>query len=251
MTHSKFTNRRCPKCGSKIDILGSCKKCGRAWSESLGEGEKALGLDDGQYPSEIPSIKPKARPKSRFTKTKSNEPPPFASWQIGAADDETEIIRKRSLMRLDSRRTYAAMGFSIRAQETQKAAYLWLSRLQEFLDEEEQKALAPTLQSLKSAFELLFVVRNAKVAQAVRMEKAMEKAHSDARRVRLAAAAKPKKARLPEQEQDSEGLGLIPIALDPQLPLEQAQEKILEREIAKEGVRNRKRNKGRAPTEEE
>src|SRR5271170_7740267 len=128
------SSKRCPQCGGAIDYFGSCRRCGREWSESLEEEEIAEGLPEGQqHPAEVKPPAKTSRKRNRFTKSSQGPKATaaadkYALWRIDASrDDETEIIKKRSLMRLDSRRTYNAMGLSLRAHEAQKAALLWLS----------------------------------------------------------------------------------------------------------------------------
>ena len=89
--------------------------------------------------------------------------------------------------------------------------------------------MAPALDRLKKAYDVIAMARQSKIAQAARMEKAMENAHGQARKARIRAAEQQKKqaSKLPSPEEDSEGLGLNPIALDPDLLLEEAKEKLL------------------------
>lgn len=186
----KNDSKRCPQCGGAIDYFGSCRKCGREWSESLEDDELAEGLPDGkQHPSEIKPPASKKPRRNRFTKSSKKAADPkdkYALWRIDASnDDDTEIIRKRSLMRLDSRKTYNAMGLSLRAHEANKAALLWLSRLWEFLSDEEQAALTPALDHLKHSFADLRLVAQAKVREAAKMEIELEKEHKAARAARL------------------------------------------------------------------
>jgi len=48
------TKKQCPQCNGQIDFFGSCRKCGRQWSEDLELGEKAFGLPEGeQYKSVV------------------------------------------------------------------------------------------------------------------------------------------------------------------------------------------------------
>src|SRR5579863_6847061 len=140
----KNAHKRCPQCGGEIDYFGSCRRCGREWSEGLEEDEAAEGLPDGQqHPSEVKPQPTKKLRRNRFTKSSKKaaaSDDKYALWRIDSAnDDDTEIIRKRSLMRLDSRKIYNQMGLSLRAHEAEKAALLWLSRLWDFLSDEEQK----------------------------------------------------------------------------------------------------------------
>lgn len=219
----KNDNKRCPQCGGAIDYFGSCRRCGREWSEELEEDELAEGLPEGQqHPSTIKPSK-KTRTRTRHTKSSAIKPTDkYSLWQIGDADDETEIIRKRSLMRLDSRKIYNQMGLSLRAHEAQKAALLWLSRLWEFLSEEEQLALTPALEHLKRGYADLKLVASAKVNEAARMEIEMDKAHKSARKARLrlmSAEAKKRKEAAAKQifpHEDTEGFGIPdPATIDP------------------------------------
>src|SRR5271157_1460742 len=180
-------NKRCPQCGGAIDYFGSCRRCGREWSDGLEDEEIAEGLPEGQqHPSEVkpPS---KKRTRTRYTKNSSASSPEdkYLQWQITDRDNETEIINKRSLMRLDSRKTYNAMGLALRAHEAEKGALLWLTRLWAFLSEEEQVALTPALEHLKRSFVDIKNVAQAKVNEAAKMELEMDKAHKSARRARL------------------------------------------------------------------
>src|SRR5271157_1816022 len=185
------TIKKCPVCTGEIDFFETCKKCGREWSDTLEEGEKAVGLPDGeQHPAtELKKIGSRVSRQTRFTKTKAalegkefatlapEVAPQFLPWMIDPErDDDNEIVRKRSLMRLDSRKIYNAMGLSVRAHDAQKAALLWITRVWEFLSDDERKALDPTLQRMKSAFAELRVVAQAKIGAAAKMELAMEKA---------------------------------------------------------------------------
>ncbi len=267
-TKIDYKNKRCPKCGSPVDIMETCVKCGRKWTEELDKDpqgkiiEPAIGLDEGkQYESIIKKIGKRKPRKSRFQKSTDELkgkkfktfsdalPNQFRHWEIRDSDSETEIIQKRSLMRLDSRRIYNQMGLSVRAQESSKAALVWLVKMWEFLETEEQAALEPTLRSLKLAFESLSVVRQAKIAQATKMEKAMEKAHQQARKARIKAAERASKdaSKMPPPDSDSEGLGLMPVALDPTELLLQATESLLKREKEKDATKDKKRKETNNP----
>lgn len=173
-----YNNKRCPQCGGAIDYFGSCRRCGREWTDKLEEDELAEGLPEGQqHPAEV-KTPAKKRTRTKYTKnsTKNYEPDdPYALWQITDQDDETEIIKKRSLMRLDSRKTYNQMGLALRAHEAQKASLLWLSRLWEFLSEAEQQALAQTLEFLKRGYADLKLVAQSKVNEAAKMELELDK----------------------------------------------------------------------------
>jgi len=233
-------NKRCPQCGGGIDIFGTCRRCGREWSEELEEDELAEGLPEGQqYPPEVKQVGTHKPRRNRFTKSKSADK--HSLWQIDASDDETEIIRKRSLMRLDSRKVYNAMGLALRAHEAEKAALLWLSRLWEFLPEEEQKALTPAVEHLKRSFADVKLAAQAKMNEAARMEIALEKEHKAARssRIRLMSEEAKKRAKEAATKQitpgeDTEGFGVPDlVTLDPKALEQLSREELLELAKAK------------------
>lgn len=242
--------KKCPQCGGEIDYFGSCRKCGREWSESLEEGEQAFGLKEGQqHPALIPIPEKKAVKKSKYTKSKpapekrfAETPSRFEPWMIDLADDDTEIVRKRSLMRLEARKIYNTMGLSIRAHDAQKASLLWLSRLWEFLDEAEKTRLTPTIERLKQSFVELRLIAQAKTAEAAQMEVALEKAHKTARRARLKQMDDAKRKKdaavttiMPGQ--DTEGMQVPDLAtIDPKLLATLTKEDLIE--LAKSKLAN-------------
>ena len=237
--------KQCPNCTGEIDFFDTCKKCGREWSETLEEDEKAVGLPEGeQHPAEIKKIG--NRPiRTRFTKTKAalegkefatlapEVAPKFLPWMIDPArDDDNEIVRKRSLMRLDSRKIYNAMGLSVRAHDAQKAALLWLTRLWEFLSDEEKRVLEPTLTRMKADFSELRLVAQAKISDAAKMEHAMEKAHKQARQARVRIVDEERKKQAAKEikpHEDTEGFGTPePVTIDPKALETMTREELLE-----------------------
>jgi hypothetical protein len=185
--------KRCPQCGGPIDYFGSCRKCGREWTEKLEVDEQATGKKEGeQHEPFVKEQRGKKPARNRNTKNPKRAkaaaklPEKFAEWMIDPVrDSETEVIRKRSLMRLDSRKMYNAMGLSVRAHENQKAALLWFERLWEFLEEDERSKLAPIVESLKASYIGVRNLAQLKVREAAEMEIVMEKAHQQARKARL------------------------------------------------------------------
>jgi hypothetical protein len=233
--------KRCPQCGGAIDYFGSCRRCGREWSDKLDEDELAEGLPEGQqHPSEVKPQKPK-RTRTKYTKNsaKQTATDKYSLWQIGDQDDETEIIKKRSLMRLDSRKTYNQMGLSLRAHEAQKAALLWLSRLWEFLSEDEQTALTPALEHMKRGYADIKLVAQAKINEAAKMEIELDKAHKSARRARLRLMDEEKRKKEASTVQirpgeDTEGFGVPDLAtIDPKALEQLSHEELLELAKAK------------------
>lgn len=217
------STKQCPRCSGEIDTFGTCKRCGREWSESLEAEELAVGLPEGQqHPPEAPKKVGTRKSRSKFTKTK-DVAARYAGWQIDAnQDDETEIIRKRSLMHLDSRKTYNALGLSLRAKSAQNAALLWLSRLWEFLSDEEQKVLAPTMERLKRGFADIQALTEIKTFETAEMEKALDKAHHSAREARLRMTAASRN--IPKPGEDTEGFAVpTPALIDPKLLVDPVQ----------------------------
>src|SRR5271157_5050851 len=83
------------KCGGIIDAFNTCLTCGEPYKE------------------------PKARPEeakkagTRVPRPQRDTPDEFKLWQVSADDPETEVVRKRSLMRLESRKIHTAMGLTV------------------------------------------------------------------------------------------------------------------------------------------
>jgi hypothetical protein len=265
--------KRCPRCGGEIDYFDTCRRCGREWSEHLEEGEQASGLPEGeQHPAETKKVDKRKPRKNRFTKSgkrlqgrefvsfNPEVAPQFQPWQIDASSDsDDEIIRKRSLMRLDAHKQYNTLGLSLRAHEYAKGALLWFSRLWELLSDDERKNLVPTMDNLKKAFAGIREVSRAKVAETAQMEKALERAHNDSRRARLrieTEKAKQVAAKKILPQQDSEGLGVNPLEIDPKLLATLTKEELIE--LAKERLATldqekalrKRREKPEEPTEE-
>ena len=145
------------------------------------------------------------------------------------------------------------MGLAVKAQECSKATLLWLNRMWEFLEHEEQEALTPTLTILKHAFEMLSFVRQAKITQMAKMEKVMETAYQQARKARMKAAAREKKdaSKMPLPQTDSEGVGLNPAAIPVEDLMEQARENLLKLTKDKEAAFSKRLHLGKNPFKKE
>ncbi len=240
--------RECPACYGPIDYFNSCRHCGRRWTPELSEIEKKeLELarekrDSGEPLEEEQVVQLSAREaalqrdkeeilgkKAKLVGTKSKDTPAsFKEWQIHDGDDDTEISRKRSLMRLDSRKIYNQMGLVMRAYQNQKGVILWLTRLWEYLDEAERDEFAPTADLLKKGMMGLAEFSAKKVELAAQMEEALLKEQRKVRTVRAAksaidTAARAKRAtKLTTPGADSEGFETVDMAdLDPEELLEQ------------------------------
>ncbi len=105
-------------------------------------------------------------------------------------DNETEVVRKRSLMRLNAHKVYNLMGYSVKAYDAQKGALLWLTRLVDELDiddpalQEERNRVVSMVQSLQPVFQELSKIREDKIKQAEEMEEMASKVRVKARAVR-------------------------------------------------------------------
>lgn len=234
--------RQCPACFGPIDYFNSCRKCGRGWTPELTETEK-VEQQEGQRPEEEPEPvlvgdreaalgRDKEEILGKKAKVvgtkKKNIPASFKLWEILNDDSDIEVSRKRSLMRLDSRRIYNQMGLAMRAYQNQKGVMLWLTRLWEFLDETEREAFAASADHLKLGLIGLAELSATKIALAAQMEEALQKEQRKLRTVRaaksaIAAAEKAKRAtKVTTPGADSEGLETVDLVeLDPEELMEQ------------------------------
>ncbi len=235
--------RQCPACFGPIDYFNSCRKCGRQWTPELSEAEK-LEQAESQQDVEEPEtalvgereaalerdeeeILGKAA-KVVGTKKKKNLPPSFKLWEIHDGDSDAEITRKRSLMRLDSRRIYAAMGLSTKAYGNLKNVMVLLTRLWEHLDDKEREAFAPTAEFLKKGLLGLAELTSKKVNLAAQMEETLTREYHRAHQVRQArttAQIVAKKAtRVTTPGADTEGFETVNLVnLNPEELMEQIQ----------------------------
>ena len=243
----------CPACGGPIDYWNTCRQCGRAWTAELTETEKLEMADkentkdlteEDEEEGELKKLSDRESPMIRSEEELSGKiakklapdarNPKGRVWEIEEGDSETVISRKRSLMRLDSRKVYNAMGLAVRAQEGQRGVLLWLSRLWEFLDEDDRKSFAPTAELLKRAMVELTKLRKTKVDAAVEMEQRVNKEQSRARQVRYATAKvsggkkkRASKTKVTEPGADTEGYETAPLVdLDPNELMEQVKERM-------------------------
>ena len=132
--------------------------------------------------------------------------------EIDADDDETEIVRKKSLLRLNADKVYKFMGLTVKAQEAQKEALKWLVRLMDELDidsldlQKEKEELIPLIQSLQSNLTTLTKIRGEKIKQAEKMEEQVSNARIRVRKNRLERKTPVKKdffvLRLPDSNID-------------------------------------------------
>jgi hypothetical protein len=240
----------CPKCFGPIDYFNTCRQCGRPWTPTLtkaeiqemeaaergeesedpepvlvGERESALEREKEEIIGKV------AKPVG--TK-KKNASPQFKHWEIDDGDDDTEIIRKRSLMHLDTRKVYNQMGLAMRAYQTQKKVLICLSNLWGFLDEPERNAFAPTAEMLKQGLIGLAELSSKKVNLAAEMEEALVREKRKARTVRSAKsvinAAIKKATKVTTPGHDSEGFETVDLKdIDPEELMEQVKIQLAQR----------------------
>lgn len=245
----KVEQKVCPRCQGAIDSFGSCRMCGREWSEKLepdeveGEEEPAELDEAGKPIAKEPEDEEEEPEPKKIAEKKFPKLPGFSLWDVTLKDDETEIIRKRSLLRLVSRRVYTQMGLSVRAHENQRATMMWLQRCWEQSEGEEADQLKLIIDTIRPAFDILGNFRQEKIEQVAQMEKASERVYAKARQARVLAEQKKQKKLQKEKgaaietitpQQDSEGLGLSPVAINPKL-IEDTARELLALEEAKQG----------------
>ncbi len=250
--------RQCPSCFGPIDYFNSCRKCGRGWTPDLSEAERLereesrrdVGEEDSEAKPALVGERETALERDKeeiLGKTakiigskKKSLPPSFKLWEIHDDDNDAEITRKRSLMRLDSRRIYAAMGLSAKAYGNMKNVIRLLSRLWEVLDDNEREAFAPTAEYLKKGLIGLAELSSKKIDLAARMEEILTREHHRMHRVRQAReTAQPtakRATRVTTPGNDTEGFETVnQVSLDPQELIEEVQ-----RNLKLKGLRGRK-----------
>lgn len=210
----------CPLCKSPFHKEEGCPKSKTEESKFKFKTRKEMGLESGSLPF----------------KFRVDIDPQF--------DNEVEVTRKRALIRLNSSKIYNLMGYSIKAQESQKAALQWLIRLSDELDiddediQKERSQLLPLIHTLQDSLQTLTRIRQEKIKQAEAMEEVVTKARSTARKVRNRIAKKKLQERefwvlrLPNSNID------VPIVysedVNPINLLEEAAKAILEKEKKQE-----------------
>jgi hypothetical protein len=167
-----------------LDGIG-CKQCKSMFHEAANCPQNAAGQSKFQFPSRKEmGLEPGSLP-FKF-QVEINE----------ATDDEVEVVRKRALLRLNSRKVYGLMGVSVKAQEAQKSALGWLMRLADEMDiddptlQEERNELLPLIKTMQETLGKLTAIRQVKVKQAERMEEVASKARRKAAAVRRRVAKK-------------------------------------------------------------
>jgi hypothetical protein len=242
--------RQCPKCYGPIDYFNTCRRCGRPWTPTLTKAEiQEMEAEARGEESEDPEPVLVGERESALTREmeeivgekakpvgtkKKNTSPIFKHWEILDGDDDTEIVRKRSLMRLDARKIYNQMGLAMRAYQTQKQVLICLTNLWGFLDEPEREAFAPTAEMLKQGLMGLAELSSKKVNLAAQMEEALLREKRKARTVRSAKdvinAAIKKATKLTTPGADSEGFETVDLVdLDPEELMEQVKLQLAQR----------------------
>ena len=151
----------CPKCGSPYHGKNACPQAAGRGGKSTFRTRKDMGLKAGALPFK------------------------FRTDIDPEHDGETEISRKRSLMRLNTQRIYMQMGCAAQAFNSLVAAVKWLIRLLENTDEEEREAIAPLLAMFRDIAGKADEFNRLKIGQAVLMEELVEGAIKKARKSRL------------------------------------------------------------------
>ena len=151
----------CPKCGSPHHGEKACPQAAGRGKKSTFRTRKQMGL----------------RPRELPFKFRTDIDPEH--------DGETEISRKRSLMRLNTQRIYMQMGCTAHAFLSLTASVKWLARLSENVDEEEREGVAPLLEMAKAVLGKAGEFNRKKIAQSVSMEEEVSGAIRKTRKARL------------------------------------------------------------------
>jgi hypothetical protein len=185
-------------------------------------------------------------PSRKDMNLKSGEVPFKFRVEFDPKDDEVEISRKRSLLRLNSDKVYKIMAYAVKAQESQRAALQYLIRLTDEMDiddkviQEERKALLGVVQTLDEVFARLSAVRTEKIKQAERMEELATKARSTARKARTRMSKQRQQdrefwvLRLPDSNVDTQLIYDEEPAINPADLIKQAADAILRKEEEKD-----------------
>ena len=164
----------CSNCGSPYHGEDACPQARRRTKKSTFRTRKQMGLKPGEVPFK------------------------FQAGIDPDKDNETEISRKRSLLRLNSQRVYMQMGCAVKAYNSMKETAKWIANLFEHMDEEDRTECASVFMGIEGMLFGLETLSNQKIALAVKMEEMVEKERKHARtaRMRLAkiSADKSKKA---------------------------------------------------------
>ena len=70
---------------------------------------------------------------------KSKKSRVFEFEQVTAGSTETEVLRKRALMKVESGRVYSQLGTSLKAYETARTSLIWLNQLRDATKEDEDE----------------------------------------------------------------------------------------------------------------
>lgn len=212
----------CKRCKSMFHEEPDCPQTKTGESKFQFKSRKEMGLEPGSLPFK------------------------FQIEIDDATDDEPEVIRKRALLRLNSRKVYDLLGVSVKAHESQKVALSYLMRLADELDiddptlQEERQRLIPLIESMQKTLKELTAIRQVKVKQAEKMEEVATKARRKAGSVRSRIAKREHDKRmqnkdffvlrLPDSDVD---IPVIDGDVDPLTLIEDAVKAIREKEQSK------------------
>ena len=151
----------CSKCGSPYHGEDACPQALRRTKKSTFRTRKQMGIKAGEVP---------------FKFRVDTDP---------EQDNETEISRKRSLLRLNSQRVYMQMGCAVKAYNSMKETAKWIANLFENMDEEDRATCAPVFMGMEGMLFGLESLSNQKIAQAIKMEEMVEEERKRVRAARM------------------------------------------------------------------
>jgi hypothetical protein len=167
----KTAGKLCPKCNSEIDAFGTCRRCGRPWSESLEEGEDKVD----EWGEELPEAKSAAMLDLKADTTTTPDKPKAKVQE----KDEIAILQEKSLLKLNLKKAYELVGISSQAYKAQRQVLLWINRLAT-LSEDDPK-LQYMLKGVQTHLTAIGEIRNQAIQRLAAEETAAEKAFNSAK----------------------------------------------------------------------
>jgi len=185
--------------------------------------------------------------------------PTFEFQEVLRDASDSELARRRHLMKTAASRVYNQMGMSVRMHESARAALIWLNQFRETLPEEgDERDIADRL-AIRAGdlVEELLQIRRDKVALADELETALTRTKRDHRLARAkkmadeetAARQKGEDTFWPEEDHPDTAEPGIPV--DPALILQHAQAEIKTAEKAKKAAKHPRKKEVKSDEENE
>jgi hypothetical protein len=189
---------------------------------------------------------PKTKPATSIFRPaiRSKKSRVFEFESVTAGSTATEVIRKRSLMKVESGRIYSQLGTSLKAYEMARMSLIWLNQLRDATkeDEDSRDRIEKLVKLMAGAVEELFQMQSEKRQLTADMEVALTKASRDISRSRkraldIESEVRRKGLKSLTPEEDHPETAAPEVAIDPNLILQNAREEILAKERFDKEVR--------------